>query len=112
MRKPSDGDLYKKIFVFGREFEIRYGYYEDFERESAFGEPTPIYPCFSIDPEYTDEGYPFVTQMQSLCEHGDSRFPDGCCVDCSHFCHGEDLIGVCKCKKRNININPKGELKE
>jgi len=93
MNNVKDGDLYKIITLFDKVFEIRYGYYEDYERES--GEPIPIYPDFKSNPEYTDEGLPFVTQMQELCEHGESSFADGCCADCRHYRDGEDLIGVC-----------------
>lgn len=100
MQKIRDGDLYKRISLNGKEFEIKYGYYEDFERESRFFEPVPIYPDFEKHPVYTREGEPFVTQMQSLCPYGDSKFHDGCCVDCSYFKEGDDLIGICKCPKR------------
>ena len=96
MKQVQDGDLYKAVSVFDKDFEIRYGYYEEFERESSFGEPVPIYPDFEAAPVYTDEGLPFVTQMQVLCSLGDSAFSDGCCVDCSYFLHGDDLIGVCQ----------------
>ena len=93
MNKAKDGELYKTISLGGKKFEIRYGYYEDYERES--GEPIPIYPDFLKNPCQTDDGRPFVTQMQSLCEHGTSSFKDGFCVDCKHFIEGEDLIGIC-----------------
>lgn len=93
MNKIRDGDLYKIITLFGEVFELRYGYYEDFER--GRGEPVPIYPDFEENPVYTKEGFPFVTQMQSLCTHGKSKFEDGCCVDCDHYSQGDDLIGIC-----------------
>ena len=97
----KDGDLYKRVTVFGRTFELRYGYYVEYERSS--GEPIPIYPDFTLTPEYTKNGYPFVTQMQALCPHGKSKFSDGCCVDCKYYHHGDDLIGICTCEKNRLS---------
>ena len=93
MNSKKDGDLYKVVTVHGVSFELRYGYYEEFERDA--GDPIPIYPDFKSSPQYTDDGYPFVTQMQELCEYGESSFSDGCCADCRSYCDGEELIGIC-----------------
>ena len=109
MEDVKDGDLYKRITHSGVKIDIIYGYYEEFERDSRFGEPVPIYPDFLSSPVYTADGYPCVTQMQGLCEHGESRFSDGCCVDCSHFEYVEDLIGICKCKSRINNEKEKSK---
>ncbi len=95
----KEGTLYKTLTLCDYTFEILYGYYEDYERQSTFGEPTPIYPDFKKDPIYTKEGRPFVTKMQALCENGTSGFDDGCCADCPHYVHGEDLVGICGCEK-------------
>jgi len=100
MNKKNEGDLYRTITLHGHIFEIRYGYYEEYER--ARGEPIPILPDFKRCPLYTGEGFPFVTQMQELCEHGNSRFKEGCCVDCRFYSHGEDLIGICTNEKNKI----------
>ena len=97
MHHAKDGELYKVVTVMGKAFELRYGYYEDFER--ARGEPIPIYPDFKSNPVYTEDGQPFVTQMQEPCIHGESKFADAFCVDCRHFVQGEELIGICSCKK-------------
>lgn len=102
MSERKDGELYKKISLRGKDFEIRYGYYEDYEKESEFNDPIPIYPDFEKDPIYTDDGYPFVTQMQSACKYGDSSFSDGFCVDCSYFMHGDDLVGICECPEKKL----------
>ncbi|MBQ9761354.1 MAG: hypothetical protein IJW16_08415 [Clostridia bacterium] len=99
MEQIKEGMLYKNITLHGKTFEIRYGYYEEYERESAFGEPLPIYPDFLKDPVYTDEGHPFVTQMQELCQFGISRYSDGCCADCAHYVHGDEMIGTCRCEE-------------
>jgi len=95
--KHKEGDLYKVIEAFGEHFEIRYGYYEEFERDS--GEPIPIYPDFKKDPHYTARGEPFVTAMQDMCEGAQfkaSGLYDECCGNCKHFRRGEELIGVCE----------------
>ena len=97
MENVKEGDLYKSVELFGHRIELKYGYYE--ERERARGEPIPIYPDFKSHPLYTKEGYPLVTQMQEICEHGSSRYKDGCCVDCDSYVQCEDLIGFCKNSK-------------
>lgn len=94
MKDIREGDLYKVVEMFGHTIELRYGYYEEWERSR--GEPVPIYPDLKRYPLYTDGGYPIITQMQELCEHGNSRFDDGFCVDCEFFEVGADLFGVCK----------------
>ena len=100
MKKPIEGELFKIVTVQGVSFELRYGFYEDFERESEYSEPIPIYPDFLKDPQYTSGGHPFVTEMQSLCEYGNSDYSDGYCSDCSHYLKGDDLIGICRCDAR------------
>ena len=64
-----EGELYKVVTVFGKTFELWYGYYEDYERENPTVEPMPIYPNFRKEPLYTDEGEPFVTMMQDACPY-------------------------------------------
>ena len=97
MKKIPEGSMYKTLTVFDHVFEIRYGYYEDFERGGAHCEPVPIYPDFRKKPLYTKDGFMFVTKMQELCPYGSSRFRDGCCADCPHYRHGEEMIGMCLC---------------
>ena len=99
MKDLKEGTLYKTVTVFDRVFELRYGYYEEFERQSRFGDPVPIYPDFIKTPQYTNEGYPFVTKMQELCKYGSSQFEEGCCAECPHYCHGDEMIGICKCEE-------------
>ena len=95
----KEGDLYGVVTTFGKSFELRYGYYEECDRQNPLCEPIPIYPDFGKTPIYTPDGRPFVTQMQELCEHGESHFEDGCCADCRYYRDGEDLIGICMCEK-------------
>ena len=99
MKQAKEGAVYRLFTVFDNTFEVRYGYYEDFERENEHSDPVPIYPDFREKPMYTKEGYPYVTKMQTLCEHGTSRFQDGYCADCPHYLHGEEMIGICVCQQ-------------
>ena len=101
MNSKRDGDLYKVVTIHEVSFELRYGYYEEFER--AVGEPIPIYPDFIKSPRYTKDGYPFVTQMQELCKYGESSFTEGCCADCRYFVDGEELLGICICPENRKN---------
>ena len=107
MRTKKEGDIYKIIEFGGHRFEIRYGFYEEYVRKSKFGELIPIYPDFTSEQKYTNNGHPFVTQMQNICEHAKTTVNfEPSCVDCYYFCQGEDLIGFCKCDKRNKNFSP------
>lgn len=97
MKIMPEGALYKTLTIFGNTFEVRYGYYAEFERENENCYPVPIYPDFRENPLYTKDGYPFVTKMQGICRLGSSKFTDGCCADCPHYLHGEEMIGICTC---------------
>ena len=99
---PREGDLYKAVTVFGKTFEIRYGYYEDFERQ--YHEPMAIYPDFLKQPVYTDEGHPFVTAMQDICGHYAGAAGGEACCECSCFKKGADLLGLCTCLKNRKTL--------
>lgn len=96
---PQEGDLYRVLQVEGKKFPIYYGFYEAYERENPAAEPMPIYPDFLAQPEYTAEGWRFVTKMQDACEHyiGSSACRE--CAECAYCREGEDLIGICVCPK-------------
>lgn len=104
---PREGDLYRTVMAFGRTFELRYGYYDERDRQSPLAEPVPIYPDLLAEPIYTDGGEPIVTMLQDACEHfmGEGkRGPDATCADCEHMRRGEEWFGICTCpKKRSIN---------
>ena len=102
MKEGKEGELYKTVELSGHTLELRYGYYEERERER--GEPIPIYPDLKKNPLYTKDGYPLITQMQELCEHGASKFADGYCVDCKYFTEFTDLFGICKNAKNKQEI--------
>lgn len=94
MNHIRDGDLYKTITVDGVVFELRYGYYEEYERGRS--EPVPIYPDLRAEPKYLSDGTPIVTAMQEACDGfvGDDR--ELGCYGCRHFEECEDLIGLCR----------------
>ena len=102
VQKKRDGDLYRIIFINGKTFEIRYGYYEEFERDR--NDPVPIYPNLLERPVYDGDGRPIVTAMQDVCDHFDGSCGEIGCYGCAHYKAVEDLMGVC------INDNKKIEI--
>ncbi len=101
MEMRREGDLYRRIQVADTVFEIRYGYYADEER--AWWEPTPIFPDFRANPQYTSQGQPFAMASQDVCGHYAPKprvSGENWCNDCRHFSCQEDVIGVCGCRER------------
>ena len=102
----EEGELYKVVTTFGKTFELRYGYYEECDRQSPLCDPVVIYPDFTKEPVYTDEGMPFVTMMQDACPYYNGekkRTADSTCDECKYFGHGEDWFGICTCPKNKKN---------
>jgi len=94
--KPKEGDLFKVINLHGKTFEIRYGFYEECDRHNKYAEPMEIYPDFISEPQYTDDGMPFVTAIQSpCCSFVGKRDENSTCEECLFYKHGDELIGVC-----------------
>lgn len=91
----KEGDLYKIVNVFGRAFELYYGYYDERDRLSKYNDPIPIYPNFKENPVYTDSGQPFVTEMQDTCIYYNGKKNEEACFYCEFFKKGEELIGIC-----------------
>ena len=95
---PKEGDLYKILIIHDCTFQLRYGYYDDEERGNPLVEPMPIYPDFYKTPQYTREGFPFVTKMQDACSCYRGKQSEFCeCAECDFYSHGDDLIGICIC---------------
>ena len=95
---PKEGDLYKEVTISGKTYRLLYGYYENFEREGPFNEPIPIYPDFTKEPHYTEEGIPLATAMQNVCGfYRGKNDEDSSCGDCNFFQSSEDLFGFCNC---------------
>ena len=105
---PKEGNLYKVITTFGKTFELKYGYYEECDRQSPLCRPVVIYPDFIKEPVYTDSGEPFVTMVQDACKSymGETkRTPDTTCCECKYFQSGEDWIGICTCPRNRERKN-------
>jgi hypothetical protein len=93
-----EGDLYKTVTTFGKTFDLRYGFYEECDKQSLICEMSVLYPDFLKDPLYTDKGEPFVTMMQDSCdsyEGKSKRTPDTTCAECNYFVRGEEWFGIC-----------------
>ena len=101
----KEGELYKIAHVFDETFELRYGYYDDIDRNGKYSDPIPIYPDFTATPVYTKEGFRFSTSMQDACEHYSGRADRDSCASCIYFKEGEDLIGLCLCKENMRSAN-------
>ena len=104
----KDGELYRTVTTFGRTFELRYGYYDERDRESPLCAPAVIYPDFTERPLYTARGEPFVTMLQDACAHyvGESTpMPDTTCAECGYFERGEEWFGICRCFERQLRQN-------
>ena len=98
--KIEEGDEAKRITAFGKTFTLYYGYYAESDRSKGKEGLMPIYPDFRELRECTNEGFPFVTQMQAVCARYTGRQEDGFCADCLYYRDGEDLIGICLCEER------------
>lgn len=102
----KEGELYRIVTTFGRTFELRYGYYEECDRQNPLCEPIVIYPDFLEEPIYTDRGEPLVTMMQDACKNYRSeakRTPDSTCAECKYFQRGEEWFGICICLRNKKN---------
>lgn len=105
---PREGDLFKVIELHGKRFEIRYGYYEEQDRQRRNAEPMEIYPDFITNPQHTDDGTPFVTAMQVPCEHFEGkRSESNDCGDCLFYGYGDELLGICTCPKNKKIVEAK-----
>ena len=100
---PQEGELYKLVNVYGKFFELRYGYYEEKDREAFGGTPVPIYPNLHKEPQYMEQGLPILTRMQRPCRFYDGKMEtDADCDMCKHFERCEKFFGVCRCRINQI----------
>lgn len=106
MTIPKEGDLYAAVQIEHHRFEIRYGYYEEFERAS--GEPVAVYPDLAKNPVYTKDGFSIVTAIQETCKHynsAENKKPEDYCYTCRFYEKPQDEISVCKCQARRERQN-------
>ena len=99
-KNPQEGDLYRVVTTFGKTFELRYGYYDEKDRQSPLCAPAVLYPDFLKTPVFTETGEAFVTLMQDACDFYqgiEPRTADTTCADCKHMARGKEWFGVCIC---------------
>lgn len=99
---PKEGELYKIITIGNHSFELRFGYYADFERINS--EPVVIYPNLSEKRLYDIYGYRIVTAIQDPCdcyEVHTRKTREDCCNDCIHYADHNEGIGVCTYTQNN-----------
>lgn len=95
---PQEGELFKILRLWNCCFPLYYGYYEECDRKNPGVEPMPIYPDFIQNPQYTEDGFPFVTKMQDICSfYLGKAGPCKECADCHYYFHGDELMGICTC---------------
>ena len=100
MTAIKEGDVFRRVEIDGKLFEIRYGYYEDYEREA--GDPIPIYPDLHAVPTFGESGLRIVSAIQQACENFSPKC-NGCekeadCGFCKHYreAHPGDMLGICQ----------------
>ena len=101
--KYNEGDLYRSVDIFGKIFNIYYGYYEDYERDSLFNDPVPVYPNLRDNPEYDGDGNRIVTEMQIACPHYNGTIMEDSCSHCPYYQRVDDLFGICLCEQNRKN---------
>ena len=96
----------------GHLFELRYGYYEEFERDVC--PPVVIFPDLQASPLFCPEGCPLVTQIQDACEHyiAVNGRDESWCGDCVHFSSEHPEIGVCRSPHRKTPIQSKEDFEK
>lgn len=108
LKSPAvqEGDIYELLLVDGRLFEIRYGYYEEYERNGA--EPIPIFPDLGEVPVYGSSGKRIVTFMQEPCPHFKPQSDDTelCCGCCRFYPKNRQMMDVCACERNNAVQTP------
>lgn len=99
-----EGDIYEVLSVDGRTFEIRYGYYEDFERDGSA--PIPIYPDLEKSPVYGESSKYIVTFMQEPCVYYEPRVENAepYCGCCKHYPNNKQMINACQCRYNSLNL--------
>lgn len=97
-----EDDIYEVLSADGGTFEIRYGYYEDFERDGST--PIPIYPDLEKSPVYGESSKYIVTFMQEPCVHYEPRVDNAepYCGCCKHYPNNKQMINACQCRCNSL----------
>ena len=102
MDSVKDGMLYKSVEIEGVRLDIYYGFYNKNEKSRGYP-PTPIYPDFITQPQYTKNGAPLATAYQDVCNYYqpiNKQIEFVGCANCKLYESHEELIGLCRCKER------------
>ena len=107
-----EGEIYREFTLFGEFFSLKYGYYDEQERNDPEAEPMILYPDFEKQPKFTADGFPFVTKMQDACRYYKGKGQTSCeCAECIYYKHGEELIGICTCYEKREKVTTTEEGK-
>ena len=101
--KHMEGELFKTVNVYGKVFNIYYGYYDESDRHAKYNEPVPVYPDLDKNPVCDEKGNRIVTKMQIACPHYSGKPSEDSCSQCQYFKRGEDLFGICLCESNRKN---------
>lgn len=114
LQKESDGmrsehkDPYRIYRVGGKIFLV----YLEYDQE--LNDTYPVYPDFTQNPEYTEEGRPFSTSAQEACPYSEAQtskdpIPSDCggCIRFHRDSSPYDPIGVCICDARRLKPESK-----
>lgn len=107
MSEIREGTVYKSFEIEGVTFKIYYGYESEGERARGW-EPTPIYPDFAKQPQYTKDGIPFTIAYGGPCAQYapiNADADDEWCANCHHFDQREEFIGLCGCPQDRVRKN-------
>lgn len=110
MEEIKEGTLYKEIEIEGVTFLIYYGYSTENEKQNGW-EPAPLYPVFEEHPRYTVKGFPFANSFQDGCEYYEPKSQkkaERWCFSCKMFDQRDQLIGICTCEKRRLEVARSG----
>ncbi len=102
--RAMNGKLYRVFRCFGREFPVYYEYSDE------DGNAIPGYPDFEDEPQYTQDGRPFLLSVQEGCDYAEAGAPDeavdGECGGCKYFCREPEapfsVFGICLCEARRL----------
>ena len=103
IKAPREGEIYKVLTVQNKIFEIRYGYYDENERDRV--EPLPIFPDLKANPVFTSDGKRIVTAIQDPCKRynpKNEKRSEKWCGDCIYYLNAVDEISICGCTEKQL----------